>query len=209
MQPANGKQLDREFRVWGFVLTAALLPGCACNPAEDASVYPEEAPIISQEGGYWCWAASGQMILAHLGVSAPQCDQANRHFGLAHCCGAAGTVAASPLDSKCDNGAFPQFEKYGYSARSTQDSELSWKQIQKQIACRKRPFAFSWHYKEGGGHMMVAVEYQTDGPSQLVCRVDPAAEDYDCIPYQYYVAGSDHSHWNDLYDFELIGPEDR
>jgi hypothetical protein len=142
------------------------------------------------------------MILGYFGVAAPQCDQANKRFGLTQCCDATGTLPASPLDSKCDDGAFPEFQKYGYGARATNNKELEWPDIRNHIYCRQQPFAFSW-YDLGGGHMMVGVGYEAEGTSRFVCRNDPEPVDYDCIPYDYYVNGTG-SHWNDYYDFVPI-----
>jgi hypothetical protein len=217
-------------RIAGLVLTCGVISACAggsggsgadnalapearagglaqsCNPPENASVYAAEVPKKLQEASYWCWAAAAEMVLAHFSVAAPQCEQANKRFGLTQCCDAAGRKAASPLDAKCDNGGWPQFENYGYTAQQITDKKaLTWEQIGQQISCRNQPFAFSWEERGGGGHMMVAVEYQTVGTSRLVCRHNPEADSptssFGCIPYDEYDGGKEYTHWNDYYDF--------
>jgi hypothetical protein len=84
---------------------------------------------------------------------------------------------------------------------------LTWNQLKAELAdsagCSRRPVAFSWHWPGGGGHMMVAIGYQTVGGVNYVEINDPWAPnvgDHRFITYDFYVASSgDHTHWDDFY----------
>ena len=146
----------------------------------------------------WCWAGSGQMVMEFLGVKVTQCDEANKRFGYSDCCG-------RPAPRHCIQGGWPEFGKYGFKYKTTSDAPLTWAQIRDQIFCRKEPFAFSWHWKGGGGHMMVAVGYVTIDGTNFVSVNDPwppnGGTQY-TKTYDNYVSGPDHTHWDDYYDVE-------
>jgi hypothetical protein len=180
-----------------------------CNPPDNGSVRDAVPPLAEQASG-WCWAASAEMVLEHLQMPAPQCVQASRQFAPNQCCDRSGKMPASPLADACDAGGFPQFKEYGYDAEVTDKEALSWDQVKQQIFCRKQPFVFSWQWvNSNSGHMMVAVEYQTDGPSRRVCRFDPDNDPpdspYTCMEYEDYVeAAGYYSHWYDYFNFAKI-----
>ena len=74
--------------------------------------------------------------------------------------------------------------------------------MQGKIYCAKRPFAFTWHWTGGGGHMMVARGYMTIDGTNYVYRNNPlpvGVGTVDIITYSNYVSGSDHTHWDDYY----------
>jgi hypothetical protein len=142
-----------------------------------------------QQTGMWCWAASGQMVMEYLGVNVQQCTQANDEFGRSDCC-------ASPTPSACVNGGWPQFDKYGFTFQRTSSTALSWNDLQKELAdtsCGRRPVAFSWGWTGGGGHMMVAIGYQTVNNVNFVEINDPWAPNvgnHRTITYDFYVAST-------------------
>ncbi len=144
----------------------------------------------------WCWAASGKMCMGFLGKSVEQCDEANKEFGRTDCCG-------HPVPGDCINGGWPEFAKYQFSAVHTSDQALSWEQLREQIGCKGKPVAFTWHWIGGGGHMMVAKGYYTSKGNNYVRRDNPLPRGIgteDVIPYDEYVAGDDHTHWDDYYE---------
>ena len=102
--------------------------------------------LNGQQTNMWCWAASGQMTMnyVHPASNVQQCDEANKEFGRTDCCN-------SPVPGPCVNGGWPEYTKYNFTADTTSDAALSWSQIQSQIYCAKKPFAFSWHWNGGGG----------------------------------------------------------
>jgi hypothetical protein len=185
-----------KFRLvaWNFV-TAVVLAGC-CNPPPDHSL---PVTLRLQETDSWCWAASGEMIMEYLGASIEQCDAANKQFERNDCCN-------SPVPWPCIDGGWPQFDKYGFTSSNTTNAALSWTQVKSQLYCKKKPFAFTWKFLGGGGHMMVAAGYRTVNGINFVYGYDPlpfdqllgAGKAY--IPYQTYVSGSDYTHWDDYYD---------
>ena len=144
----------------------------------------------------WCWAASGQMCMQFFGVTVEQCDEANKRFGRTDCCN-------NPVPNDCINGGWPEFDKYGFTFSTTSDAPLTWAQVQDQIYCKGKPFAFSWHWTGGGGHMMVAHGYVTIDGVNYVSVDNPLpvgqGDEY-TRTYDDYVSGTDHTHWNDYYD---------
>ena len=91
------------------------------------------------------------------------------------------------------------------------------RQVSQQNKCAKKPFAFTWHWKTGGGHMMVARGFQTvvipdlqvgnvSIPGFTIDMVEsnnpwpPNVGTHEWISYGNYVSGADHTHWNDYYN---------
>jgi hypothetical protein len=106
-------------------------------------------------------------------------------------------------------GGWPEFSKYGFTFSKTSNSPLTWEQVQKQIYCARKPFAFSWHWSGGGGHMMVLLGYVTVDSVDYVVINDPWAPnvgDQRVITYGAYVSGSGYTHWDDFYDVTFTGP---
>lgn len=165
-----------------------------CTPDLKGSQYVLRLP---QETKWWCWAASGQMCMAFFNVEAPQCEQANKRFNLKTCCD-------NPVDSDCNNGGWPEFDKYDFSFKTTSDKALSWDELTDQIYCKKKPVAFSWHYVGKGGHMMVAYGYEIIDGARFVLIHDPrpmGQGETRRISYDEYVESEDHhTHWDDFYD---------
>ncbi len=149
-----------------------------------------------QETGMWCWAASGEMCMDFLGTDVNQCDQANKRFSRTDCCN-------SPTPNECIQGGWPDFVYYGFTFVRTTDAPLSWPQIREQIFCKKKPFAFTWHWTKGGGHMMVVRGYKTEGGTNYVYVNNPGPPNVGTVSYKTYseyVSGTNHTHWDDFYD---------
>ncbi len=161
-----------------------------------------DIPLQLQETALWCWAASTQMILKYMGQPLTQCEQANRQFVREDCC-------ESDRSWRCVDTSWPRFYEHGFTSDSI-DGALSWQQLKAELDA-KRPIAFSWEWKLGGGHMMVAVGYSE--PDKVYVN-DPwdyvgAGETRDqerwqgdlmVIPYKEYVEGEDHTHWRDYFN---------
>ena len=187
--------MNRLRRCIAAILLALPLWGCAsiCIPTGAAS---QAVTLRPQETELWCWAASGEMVMEFLGTSITQCDEANKRFGLTDCCN-------NPVPAACINGGWPEFGKYGFSVRITSSAPLSWDNVREQISCKRKPFAFSWQWTGGGGHMMVAIGYATVGGVNYVTINDPWAPnvgDQRIITYDAYASGSGYTHWDDYYD---------
>lgn len=179
--------------LFGSLLAASVFIAGCCKPAVIGS---QAVTLRPQETSMWCWAASGEMIMDFLGHDVSQCDQANKRFGHTDCCN-------SPVPSACINGGWPEFDKYNFEFKTTSDAPLSWDQVKDQIYCKKKPFAFSWHWSGGGGHMMVVIGYVTIDGTDYVTINDPWPPnmgDQSVKTYAAYVSGSGYTHWNDYYD---------
>ena len=188
-----------KMKTCGILLFAAFLTGC-CNPGIIGSV---PVTLNGQQTGMWCWAASGQMTMnyVHPASNVQQCDEANKRFGHSDCC---------TTPSNCVFGGWPEYGKYNFTADTTSDAPLTWDQIKSQIYCAKKPFAFSWHWNGGGGHMMVATGYVTiEGTNYVTVNNPwpPTGGVQEVYTYDKYVGGPswDHSHWNDFYNITYTG----
>jgi hypothetical protein len=188
-------------RVFASLLVAGVLTGCACTPPASRLLAVTLRP---QETSMWCWAASGQMIMEFLGHNVSQGVQANNRFGRTDC-------TNSPIPSACVVGGWPEFNKYGFTSAHTSNAALTWDQVKAQIGCKGKPFAFSWHWTGGGGHMMVAIGYKTDSGVNYVEVNDPwppnvgTSGNAALQTYSFYVSATGHTHWDDYYDVTYTG----
>lgn len=154
---------------------------------------------INQETNMWCWAASGEMVMRFQNVTIAQCTQANNRFGLSVCC-------QSPVPSQCVQGGWPEFDKYGFSFDRTLSAPLSWDQIVDQIGTQRLPFAFTWAWVGGGGHMMVIYGYAVADGVRYVHVHDPWPPGVGAtrmLTYEAYVSGPNYTHWDDFYNVVL------
>jgi len=190
-------------RAWVMLGLVAGVGGC-CNPANIGSV---QVPLDPQQESNWCWAASGEMTMnyVHTASNVQQCDEANRYFGQTNCC-------QNPGSAQCNNsnGGWPQYAQYNFTADMVDGTPLTFAQIQSQIYCAKKPFAFSWHWNGGGGHMMVATGYVTIDGVNYVSVNNPWAPNVGAMEvytYDKFVggAGQDHTHWRDYYNIAFSG----
>jgi hypothetical protein len=201
-------EVDMKKRSIGVILPALLLWGCTsqgtsqtsisqtgCNPPASDS---QPVALRSQETSMWCWAASGEMVMEFLSASTnvTQCVEANNRFGRTDCCN-------NPVPGACVVGGWPDFGRHGFTFNKTSNAPLLWDTTREQIHCKKKPFAFTWRWTGGGGHMMVAVGYSTIGGINYVTINDPLPQnvgDQRVITYDAYVSGSGYTHWDDYYD---------
>ena len=185
--------------------------GCTGKPAVIGSL---PVTLHPQETQNWCWAASGQMVMDYLGHNVSQCTEANNRFGRNDCCNI--DLCPPPTEATphgCVVGGWPEFDKYGFTFKTTSGAPLTWDQLREQISnesyCKKKPFAFSWGWLGGGGHMMVAKGYFTLAGTNYVVILDPWAPcvgDERIITYDFYNADpTDHTHWDDYYDVTYTG----
>jgi hypothetical protein len=131
-----------------------------------------------------------------LGTDVTQCDEANKEFGRSDCCN-------SPTPGACIQGGWPEFNKYGFTFTRTSNTALTWDQVKDQVSCKGKPFAFSWHWSGGGGHMMVVRGYKTESGTNYVYVNDPWAPNIGTVSYKTYtayVSGSGYTHWDDFYN---------
>src|SRR5262249_45129250 len=142
------------------------------------------------------------MVMKSLGTTVKQCVQANDRFSLTTCCDAA-------VPDDCLHSGFPQFRRYNFTFQKTARAALSWEDLTVQIGCTKKPIAFSWEYRGGGGgHMMVATGYNVIHGVNYVVIQDPLPVKVGyvnrTITYDTYVEDAAYTHWDDFYDVTPI-----
>jgi hypothetical protein len=168
-------------------------PPLSCLPPANSS---QPVSLRPQETNMWCWAASGEMVMDFLGTDVTQCDEANKRFGMTTCCN-------NPIPGACVQGGWPQFDQYGFTNKTTSNKALTWAEVQEQVHCKKKPFAFSWHWDGGGGHMMAVSGYATIDGTKYVRVLDPWPPNQGAsklMTYDAYVDSDGYSHWDDYYD---------
>lgn len=180
-----------------IVCLAAFVLSCCCKP--DANLGSQPVISTDQHQSNWCWAASGEMCMEFLGSPAiEQCDEANKRFSRTDCCN-------NPTPTACNNGGWPEFAKYGFSASNTTNAALSFDEVKNQIYCRKAPFCNTWKWNGGGGHMMVISGYMVIDGVQYVYLRDPLPVGVGSsrwITYNAYVSGANYTHWDDYYNIK-------
>ena len=177
-------------------IRALILLGFVSACCDPAVIGSQAVTLRPQETSMWCWAASGEMVMDFLGTDVGQCDEANKRFGRSDCCN-------NPVPNACVNGGWPEFDKYGFSADVTSDAPLDWAAVRTEIFCHRKPFAFSWHWSGGGGHMMTVIGYVTVNGVNYVTINDPWPPnqgDQRVITYDAYVSGQGYTHWNDYHN---------
>jgi hypothetical protein len=142
----------------------------------------------------WCWAASGQMLLEHLGeepAEACQCRQVEEVLGVKGCCSRPGTcLPAAPVPKHCDAPRWPAFVerpgRYPFDYRTTCDGlrgrhedegcdarPLGWYALTAEI-CKGRPVVAALRPRGAGiGHLVVVKGFSTR-PWPRVLVVDSA-----------------------------------
>ena len=190
------------------ILALLALSGC-CRPGLSSQV---PVALRAQEAQNWCWAASGQMVMETLHHGTNQCSQVNARLGVSDC--ACNGCNGGSVSAECDATGWPQFDRYGFTARHTTNEALTWDQLRSQVSngpsCKNRPFAFTWRWEGGGWYRRVSKGVDWVDGERFVSVVDPwapCAGDELIVSYDYYVAEpGDHSHWDDYYDVEYVGP---
>lgn len=145
-----------------------------------------EVPLQAQEQSLWCWAGTAQMIMAYHKVSVRQLDLAKK-------------VVRDPLPGiegarRFNRGGWPPFRQWAFERRLRSGrSPLSQEDVLKEIDAG-RPFAVSWRYRDGGGHMLVIVGYLWIGDELWLVANDPwppgeSGGDRSLISYDHYVGG--------------------
>jgi Peptidase_C39 like family len=167
---------------------------------------PLAVTLVPQATQNWCWAASGQMIMNYLGNPAVnQCQEATDYPFAPPQTNPRTNWCTSPPDTLGFTG-WPQFASYGFNATQTPyGTPISWAQLKQEID-GNRPVAFVWAWRDGGGHMMVAIGYESVDGVDRVIILDPSPPhkgDRRSIPYDDFVAGNylgePYTHWCDFH----------
>ena len=151
-----------------------------------------QVPLIAQQQSEWCWAATTQMILAALDDERFAGDPATVQLELVR---SVDPVWRSHRPAhQLNTGGWPPFAQWGFEHTELANPEtLSAEQARAEIDAG-RPFAISWHYPNGGGHMLVIVGYLWIGDVLWLVAHDPwpagkNGGDRSLISYDHYVRG--------------------
>ncbi len=145
------------------------------------------------------------MMASSVSVTHSQCQQVQSVTPSCQC--TACTASANLAPGPCNQGGWPNFHLFGYTATKTADTvALTIPELVDELGCKKRPVAFSWHTGPKTGHMMVAYGYDDHGNQVEV--LDPLAP---CVgaklemPYENFrdgfAPGTSH-HWSDFSNFQ-------
>jgi hypothetical protein len=178
----KGAEMKRGLKC-AFIVGLALGVSTLTFPRE---VRAQNVPLVGQEMGLWCWAASAQMIGTFQHVKAdllPQCQQANHVTGYWTCC------PSRPGDPRCNVGgrADWSFQWWGLPF-TNKSSSLSAAQI-KTEAKAQRPWVHGYTYRCGTstcGHQVVAVTAYTVNNVLWIQMNDPSCCTFSA-PYSQYL----------------------
>ncbi len=139
------------------------------NPTYSLEEAVIPVPIYGQQTNMWCWAASSQMVLAYMGDTVQQCEEANWHLNRKDCCDPNEIKNGSP----CAKGGSPTFQHYGYDYSLLRSCEgLPWDTIV-NLGNTNSAWAYAWAHVNtsqpkdtlcnqpvSGGHVMVGRGYK-------------------------------------------------
>jgi hypothetical protein len=153
-----------------------------------------------QETEGWCWAASMEMILDYLGAGSSQRELATKQFSSNNCVPDPG--------SPCRGGAWPEFERLGFTCKTTPVA-LSWEAVIHEISAG-RPFAFCRKWDDGHYHIMVVSGcYLTPTGRRYLQIHNPSPQSVGSInkvPYCQYLRGKGFAHERTYYEIKKRQP---
>lgn len=184
-------------RSLGLLIIVMLAVGPMSNMAYAQEILITlDVPLYAQQTDMWCWAASGEMIMAHLGVDVSQCTQANNRFARTDCC--------TDFED-CAIGGWPEFEKYDFFYRG-KSAPLTFSHLKDQMTNNK-PVGFAWAWTYGGAHyMMIRGVYKNLAGEKYLYINNPWPWNANkanggtasLITYDEYISAPDHAlYWND------------
>ena len=137
-------------------------------------------PLYSQEGYYWCWAASDQMVLAYYSNYFTQCKLVDNQLHSGCCPSTPGGSCDVPGDSHIQS-YFSNAQKVG--------GPLEFGKIMQEINAN-RPIIYSKDWTNGG-HLMVATGYKLSSTGiRYVMRNNSIGPSSTLIRYEEYRGGS-------------------
>ncbi len=194
-------KINSLWKVSPLVIAILLFTGC-CKPELTASVANTLRP---QETNNWCWAATTQMLAAHMNVTVTQCSLANQRFGMSNCCNPQSEGSTCPKNSDCNKPGWVMLAACGLSSDESA-AALSWEDLRKQIYCSKKPMGYAYGTPGVVGHVLVIKGYLTLSGTNYLVLNDPWAPcmgQERIITYEQYAdpAGTA-THWNTWYNIK-------
>ena len=176
----------------GVAVLVTSVPASAREACQERTLSLRYSPQASG-AQYWCWAASGEMVMEWLGEQPEktcQCRQAEQVLGVKGCCFSSSTcVPAEDVPRECDAPRWPAFaenpETYRFDYKTTCDDlpnrhddeacdakPLGWHDLAAEL-CAGRPVLASFRSRGSArGHMIVVKGFSTH-PDRRVLLVDP------------------------------------
>jgi hypothetical protein len=189
-----------------YYLRVWIMVGAWSVPCGWAQMVSLPVEYRNQEASKWCWAACAEIIMDYMGHDVSQCELANNEFFFHN-----GDCCDHKTTPDCNQNAFPDyaFTENHFTFRRTVNKPLSWAAVKKQIQTKGKPFAFTWRWAGGGGHMMVAVGCgKVDGEKRIAYLdpINPAiGTDYKIMSFAEYKEdpdpegdGKKYTHWDDF-----------
>lgn len=182
-------------------------------PNFPASFLVTNVALYDQEQSYWCWAATGEMVMGYFGTEVRQCDEVKTEKGLSSCCGFPHFSLPYLTDQQmncqgCNCGGSPPIGSYGLSG-TWSGTALTWTQLQSQFSTENKPIFFAWNWCGGGAHVLVAFGYTTAGANQVWVMDPESAEPY-LVSYGEWSSNPNNNGGcssNDPYDHAFQGNE--
>ncbi len=165
-------------------LLALAVSGLALAPMFAAAALP--VPLFYQEQGYWCWAASDQMIRSYYGTPISQCSDAQLAVD-AGMCGLPGPDCCSNPAS-CNSSCSSLLQSSPLSYVYTR-GPMNWAAVTNEIN-NGWPFILAWNWDTGGTHMRVVKGYFRSAGINWMQANDPIYGDI------YFSQGTYNAHAN-------------
>lgn len=155
-----------------------------------------DLPNVHQKNEYWCWAASGEMVLKYFNKNISQCQQVEDKINQPICC-------VDPSTQLCTIASKPDFVRYKLESKHEQGRALTWEELKFLLSCRQSPIVYGFKANGGAvGHMSVITGFE-EGSYRYLYINDPSKDDNEptMITYEEYAAPYRGEHKEDFYDF--------
>lgn len=187
--------------IFGILIVGVIFTLTSCCTPEIIGSVPNS--LRPQETNNWCWAATTQMLAAHLGISVNQCDLANHRFGRTDCCDPQTAGTTCPKRVECNMPGWLELDYVGLKF-SEANTALTWLNLRKQIYCTKKPMGYAYGTPGVVGHVLVIKGYITVAGTDYVVLNDPwgpCVGSERLITYNEYLdpAGTS-THWSTFYN---------
>lgn len=165
---ARQRCLSRHGQIAAILCLVSSWPALAAAPPS-----PLPVPLIGQEAGKWCWAATTEMVHAYWKsvyadlVVDSQCEQATAWYGTGKPpgfdCNCTYCDPKKTVNPECDcgGGTPPLKDHFSFQPKT---GSLSFSELDCQLNQRGRPVIFEWMWggTGGGSHVMVAIGARQD-----------------------------------------------
>lgn len=136
-----------------------------------AQSYQVPISVVTQEQNQWCWDANSKCILKYYGFNVSQCSIAEycrsvnpSYFGNSNCCNNPSGKCNSPNYLDGASGVKGVLKHFGNLESNPMERVISVSEINDEMN-GKRPYIILVTWSSGGGHVMVACNYNASATS--------------------------------------------